>query len=247
MTDRALFVTAPALALLSLGLVVLARHLLLRPRGELPAAFVKSALETYWSSRPWRIGLLGLALVHLLLLFATQVPGWSGRLPQVLLLEIVAMVLALSALIGLLSLVRRFLRGSGAPVSRALPPADAALLALLLVEVASGIAMAVRYRWAASWSTVTLAPYLRSLLALEPRLPLVSGMPYLVKLHVFCGVAILALLPFTQLAYLVLLPLDRAVTGLLRPLRAARRRAGDALDVAIRRGADVLSLRREED
>ncbi len=247
MTDRALFVTAPALALLSLGLVVLARHLLLRPRGELPPAVVKSALEIYWSSWPWRIGLVGLALVHLLLLFATKVPGWSGSLPQVLLLELTAMVLALSALIGLLSLVRRFLRGPGASLFRALPFADAALLALLLVEVGSGIAMAARYRWAASWSTVTLAPYLRSLFALEPRLPLVGGMPYLVKLHVFCAVAIVALLPFTQLAYLALLPLDRAVAWLLRPLQAVRRRAGEALDTAIQRGADALSLRREED
>ena len=107
--------------------------------------------------------------------------------------------------------------------------------------------MAILYRWASSWSTVTLVPYVRSLVALDARLPLMTGMPYVVKLHVFSGIALLAVLPFTHAIDLLLLPVDRVVSLVVAPWPRARRRAWRVLEDLGRRGAAALSLKREED
>src|SRR6185503_11480757 len=70
--------------------------------------------------------------------------------------------------------------------------------ALALLAVVSGLVMAVRYRWASSWSSLTLTPWVRSVLRLRPEPQLVEPLPDIVKLHVFSGIALVALLPFTR-------------------------------------------------
>jgi nitrate reductase gamma subunit len=249
MTDRALFAAGPGLALLSLGWISLLRYLLVRQRGPMPSSAMTRAKELVWDSWPWRIGLLGLLALHLLLiLFPIQVLAWNRTHAQLLALEAAGFAFGLAALLGIVSLVRRQLRPSAAAEKPArFAVADAALLGLLLVAVISGLVMAGLYRWASSWSTVTLVPYVRSLVALDARLPLMTGMPYVVKLHVFCTIALVAVLPFSHAVDLVLLPVDRVVGALLVPLAGARRRAWRMLGALGRRGAAALSLKREED
>jgi nitrate reductase gamma subunit len=75
--------------------------------------------------------------------------------------------------------------------------ADIILLGVLAVAITSGLILAARYRWASTWSAVTLTPYLRSLLRLAPDTTLLA-LPYVIKLHVFSGIALLAVLPFTS-------------------------------------------------
>ena len=107
----------------------------------------------------------------------------------------------------------------------ALSPGDVIAATLILLELISGVALAVRYRWASSWSGVTLTPYLHSLVGLRPSVVLVAHMPFVVKLHVFCAFAILAVTPLTGLAGAVLVALlDMAPVMLVRrPVGYARR------------------------
>jgi nitrate reductase gamma subunit len=248
MNDRALFAAGPGIALLSLGWVTLLRYLLIRQRGPMPSSALSRAKALVWDAWPWRIGLGGLVLLHLLLLvFPLQVWNWNRVHGQLLALEVIGFAFGLMALAGLVSMVQRRLRSAEAEPGARLSVADAALLGLLLVSVLSGLAMAGLYRWASTWSTVTLVPYVRALLTLDARLSLMSGMPYVVKLHVFCAIAFVAVLPFSHALDLVLLPLDRVVNVLLAPLAGARRRAFRILGELGRRGADALSLKREED
>jgi nitrate reductase gamma subunit len=231
MTDWALFAASPRVALLSLGWVALLRYLLIRRRGPMPSSALSRAKELLWDSWPWRIGLVGLLVLHLVLLaFPMQVLASNRVHGQLLALEAAGCACGLLALVGIVSLIRRRLRTE-------LSLADAALLCLLLVEVLSGLAMAGLYRWASSWSTVTLVPYVRSLLTLDAHPALMTGMPYVPKLHVFCSIALLAVLPFSHAFDFVLLPVDRAVTALLAPLAGARRRAWRTLRALGRRGA----------
>ena len=231
MTDWALFAAAPRVALLSLGWVSLLRYLLVRRRGPMPSSALSRAKELLWGSWPWRIGLVGLLVLHLVLLvFPMQVLAWNRGHGQLLALEAAGFACGLLALVGIVSLVRRRLRTE-------LSLADAAFLCLLLVEVLSGLAMAGLYRWASSWSTVTLVPYVRSLPTLHASPALMTGLPYLVRLHVFCSIALLAVLPFSHALDFVLLPVDRADTALLAPLAGARRRAWRTLRALGRRGA----------
>ena len=238
MTDRALFAAALAVAVLSLCCVSLLRYLLIRQRGPMPSSALSRAKELLWDSWPWRIGLVGLLVLHLVLLvFPMKVLTWNRVEGRLLVLEAAGFAFGLLALVGLVSLVGRRLRPSADASRPELSLADAAFLGLLLVEVLSGLAMAGLYRWASSWSTVTLVPYVRSLLTLDARPALMTGMPYVVKLHVFCSSALLAVLPFSHAFDFVLLPVDRAVTALLAPLAAARRRAWRTLGALRRRGA----------
>jgi nitrate reductase gamma subunit len=71
---------------------------------------------------------------------------------------------------------------------------------LILLQLVSGLTIAVRYRWASSWAEVTLTPYLHSLLGFRPSIVLVARMPFVVQLHVFCAFAILAIVPMGLMA-----------------------------------------------
>jgi hypothetical protein len=73
-------------------------------------------------------------------------------------------------------------------------PLEAIGATLISIEVASGIAVAVLYRWASSW-WCDADPYLLSLFRLEPRVALVASMPFAVRLHVFCAFAVVAVAP----------------------------------------------------
>ena len=184
MSDHALFAAAPGVALLTLGSVSVLRYLLARhPRDR--SALVRTT-RLLGGTRAWRVGVFGLLAIHLLLLvFPRQVLVWNQRHWRLLLLEGTGALLGVAALVGLIGLIVRNIRAPD-PGSPARPSiVDTAFLGLLLVNTVSGLATALLYRWASSWSTVTVVPYVRSLAELEPRVGLVAGLPYMAKLHVF--------------------------------------------------------------
>jgi len=78
--------------------------------------------------------------------------------------------------------------------------ADVVATTVLCIAMASGLATAALYRWASSWAAATLTPYVRSLLRFQPDVLLVVKLPLLVRLHVVCAFALLAVVPFTRVA-----------------------------------------------
>jgi nitrate reductase gamma subunit len=171
--------------------------------------------------------------------------AWNQSLARLIGLEVIFFAFGAIALVGLLDLIVAHLRTPEARADSSV--ADTAFLGLLVVEVVSGVSVAVLYRWASSWSVVTLTPYLHSVLGLEPRVALVQSVPYLVKLHVFSGIALAALFPFTHLVYAVLIPLDRAAVLMLAPVQRVLQRASRRLAEAVRMGSRRLGWREEED
>jgi nitrate reductase gamma subunit len=99
---------------------------------------------------------------------------------------------------------------------------------VLLVAVISGLGIAALYRWAAAWSSVTLAPYLRSVADLQPDLRHLEAMPYLVKLHLFSASALIAMVPFTM------------------PMRVFLATARHAADRALAPASDVFRRKRQQ-
>jgi nitrate reductase gamma subunit len=142
------------------------------------------------------VALVGIALGHLLMLaWPAQILAWNRSANRLLTLELTFFLFGLLALGGLIRLVTRDLRDA----SRYSPGSILGTIsqALALVAIVSGLVMAVRYRWASSWASLTLTPWVRSVLRLRPQPQLVETLPYVVKLHVFAGIALVALLPFT--------------------------------------------------
>jgi hypothetical protein len=108
-------------------------------------------------------------------------------------------VFGLMTLVGLVLTVIRCL--ASAEARRLVGPSDWVLYALLLVQVASGISVALFYPWGSSWYATSAVPYLRSVFRLEPDLGYISAMPHVVKLHVVNAYVLLALLPFTSVVH----------------------------------------------
>jgi nitrate reductase gamma subunit len=200
MSDRLLFAIAPYVAVLMFLIVTFTRT-----PGDARALFRGHRLTV--------IALFAVLFGHAVMWAA---PGlllaWSQSVTRVMAGELVMFAIGAIAAIGLLRLIVAWLRDRSS-----MRVADIILLAILAVAVASGLALAARYRWASTWSAVTLTPYIRSLFALEPDAQLLA-LPYLIKLHVFSGIALLAVLPFSSVMRPVAVGLDRLRDLVVAPI-----------------------------
>lgn len=160
----------------------------------------------FWGSVPWHYG-IGLILIgHLIgVLFPAQLIAFVGASTRLFIVEGTALALGIMALVGLVILV--FRRGSVARVRAVTSRMDVVLLALLLVQVVAGIGIAVLHRWGSFWYAQVAAPYIVSLLTLNPDIAAMSALPLLVKLHVVNAFVLIALLPFTRLVHFLSLPI----------------------------------------
>ena len=159
-----------------------------------------------WGTIPFHLGIVVLFLFHLLPLLMPDtwrmIVSSRGGLRAV---ESVGLAAAFLCLAGLIVLLVR--RVSSSAVRAGSRGADVLVLAVLVVQVASGIAVATMHRWGAVWSLGTTVPYLRSLLAFRPEPAFIAGIPRAVLWHLAGAWLVLALLPFTRLIHMLTLPL----------------------------------------
>lgn len=178
--------------------------------------------------------LLLLLLGHLAgLLLPQRILLWNSVPYRLYLLEAFGFAVGLLALGAWSLLMWRHLGSANG--SLGMQVADTMFLSVLFVALLSGSLIAVLYRWASSWSVLTLTPYGMSLLSGRPVIALATDMPLLVRLHVFSSFAALALFPVSRLAVVLTIPFTRgsqfilmAVSGLVDLVRgrvnvAARR------------------------
>lgn len=163
-----------------------------------------------WGAVPFHFGVLLLVLGHLVPFLA---PVWWQSLMShrvaLLTIESLGMGAAILCLAGLLVLFIR--RLTSAPVRAGSTWVDAIVLAALIAQVALGLGVATTSRWGALWSARTTTPYLWSLLTLRPDPSLVTGVPFLVTLHLTGAWIVLALIPFTRLVHMFTVPLGTLV------------------------------------
>jgi nitrate reductase gamma subunit len=224
MSDHLLFAVAPYLAVLAWVLASALRCAagVRHPEGndQRPSRAAAVLVRTVVSSSA-----LVLLVGHLVLLIAPEaVLRWNRSISRLLLLEGAGVFFGAVCLAAVVGSIRQHLFGTTRHAACSL--GDTVVLTLLAMEVASGISLAVVYRWASSWSVVTLTPYAVSVMKLRPRVELVGAMPFLVRLHVFCTFAIVALIPFSVIGSLALIAVGRVVGALTAPLSRACGSAG---------------------
>ena len=149
------------------------------------------------------------------------------------------------ALAGYISLLWRYFGRSGESVSGEV--GNVAFAALLFVGLVSGLLIAVFYRWGSSWGTVTLTPYMLSLLQGKPAVEYVARMPFLVQLHVFSLFAALALLPFTRAASLLVPRMHRGFDLVLKPFLIRAGRGHALVDAWLQRYNPTAWIFRDEE
>ena len=89
---------------------------------------------------------------------------------------------------------------------RVTTPGDWFIYGGLLVQVVTGIGIAIFCSWGSSWFAASLTPWLWSLVKLSPDISYIAPMPLLVKLHVINAFLIILVFPFTRLVHILVVP-----------------------------------------
>lgn len=159
-----------------------------------------------WGAVPFHVGILFLVAAHLLpLLFPDTWKTLMSQRAVLLTVETLGTTAAILAFGGLLVLFVRHISSGAVRAATTVP--DLIVLALLIVQVAAGLAVALMNRWGAVWSVGTTTPYLRSILSLRPEPAFIQGVPASVTLHLSLAWIVLALIPFTRLIHIFTVPL----------------------------------------
>ncbi|MBZ0171096.1 MAG: respiratory nitrate reductase subunit gamma [Phycisphaerales bacterium] len=203
--DQVLFAILPYVALATFFIGTIVRY---RTRTFTYSSLSSQFLENqqhFWSTVPFHYGILVVLFGHFVaFLIPRQILWWNGQPARLFILEIAALIFGLMALFGMFSI---FLRRITTPKVRVVTsPTDWMLYALLLVQIASGIGVAIFYPWGSSWFSAAATPYIWSILTLNPDISYIVGMPHLVKLHIVCASLLIGFFPFTRLVHVLVVP-----------------------------------------
>jgi nitrate reductase gamma subunit len=159
----------------------------------------------FWGLVPFHYGIVIVLLGHIVaFLIPGQILAWNSRPLRLYVLEASALASGLIALAGLCGAILR--RLSFPKVRAVTTRMDWIVFVLLLVQLSSGVYTAVFHPWGSSWFAAALAPYLWSLVKLNPDLAFVTAMPLAVKFHIVMAYALIGLTPFTRLVHVLVAP-----------------------------------------
>jgi nitrate reductase gamma subunit len=200
-----LFAVLPYVALFVFFLVTISRY---RNRpfsySSLSSQFLENR-EHFFGLVSFHYGILAVLFGHLLgLLIPRQILLWNSRPLRLYVLELTGLAFALLTLIGVIAVLHR--RAAVIKARLVTSPADWIVLALLLIQVSTGIYTAVFHPWGSSWYATSAVPYLRSLFFLRPDTSYLATMPWPVKLHMAGAWLIVAAFPFTRLVHALVTP-----------------------------------------
>lgn len=203
--DQFLFAVLPYLALLIFFVETIRRYREQKfTYSSLSSQFLENR-QHFWALVPFHYGVLVVLLGHLgAFLLPRQVLAWNNQPLRLYVLEVTALIFGILTLIGLLSVLAR--RTGNLVVRTVTSVTDWIVLALLLVQIGSGIYVAVLHPWGSSWFAASAAPYLWSILKLNPDITYVIAMPYAVKLHIVTASLIIGFFPFTRLVHILVVP-----------------------------------------
>lgn len=203
--DQFLFVALPYMCLIVFFLMTIYRY---RAQSFSYSSLSSQFLENqhhFWAVVPFHYGVLAVTLGHVVaILIPRQILLWNSRPLRLYVLEISALACGLLTLIGLIAIVVR--RVTNPRIRTVTTATDWILFGMLLVQTASGVAIALFHPWGSSWFATNMAPYLWSVFKLNPDLGYVVAMPHLVKAHIVLAFLIVGFFPFTRLVHLLVIP-----------------------------------------
>jgi nitrate reductase gamma subunit len=163
--------------------------------------------KLFFGSQPFHWGLLVLFFGHLIaFLFPKSLIAWNGEPVRLLIIEFSSFAFALTALMGLLLLIRR--RMFSRRILEVTNKMDMLVYVILLIQILSGLGVAYFVRWGSSWFAAVLTPYLRGIFTLNPDITAVSSAPILIQIHIISAFFIIAVLPFTRFMHFLVTPLN---------------------------------------
>lgn len=159
----------------------------------------------FWGLVPFHYGIVAILAGHIIaFLIPRGILAWNSKPLRLYVLEVSALIFGLLTLAGLLGAIHR--RLTFAKVRAVTTTMDWVVFALLLVQVASGIYVAVFHPWGSSWFAAAVAPYLWSLVRLNPDLNSIVMLPLAVRLHIVMAYVLIGVAPFTRLVHILVAP-----------------------------------------
>jgi nitrate reductase gamma subunit len=200
-----LFIVLPYVAVIVFFLVTIQRY---RAQTFTYSSLSSQLLENqqhFWGVVPFHYGVLTVLAGHVLAFLAPQQLLWFNSRPaRLYILEVTGLIFGLLTLVGLTAIiVRRF---SFPKVRVVTSWADWVVYGLLMVQVASGVLVAVVNGWGSSWFAAAMTPYLWSLAKLNPNTGYLTALPWLVQLHVINAFLLIGFFPFTRLVHVLVVP-----------------------------------------
>ncbi|MBI2434107.1 MAG: respiratory nitrate reductase subunit gamma [Candidatus Hydrogenedentes bacterium] len=203
--DMVLFAALPYLVLFTFLLVSIQRYRLQTFSFSSLSSQLLENRRHFWALVPFHYGILVVFAGHLMaFLIPRSILFWNSHPLRLYVLEVTGLAFGILTLVGLLGMVARRLGNSKLRVVTS--RADAVLYVLLLLQVVSGVAVAVFQPWGSSWFATSLAPYLWSLFRFQPDLTYITGLPILIKLHILNAFIVVGLFPFTRLVHILVVP-----------------------------------------
>ena len=159
----------------------------------------------FWGMVPFHYGILIVLAGHIVAFLVPRgLLAWNAKPLRLYILEGSALAFGIMTLVGLLAIMVR--RGSSRKLRVVTSKADTVLYALLVLQVATGVYVAIFHPWGSSWFAASATPYLRSLLSLSPEVSWIAAMPFAVKLHIVNAWLLIAFFPFTRLVHVLVVP-----------------------------------------
>ena len=203
--DPFFFIALPYVAFFTFFLVTIERY---RQRKYTYSSLSSQFLENkqhFWALVPFHYGIIAVLTGHIVaFLIPREILWWNSKPLRLYILEASALIFAILAVVGLgAALVRRF----NTPKIRVVTSKmDWVILSLLMLQLLSGIEVAVRYPWGSSWFATSATPYLWSLATLNPDISFIAAMPFSVKLHIVNAYVLILLFPFSRLVHILVVP-----------------------------------------
>ena len=161
--------------------------------------------QHFWAMVPFHYGILTVTAGHVVaFLIPRQILLWNSRPLRLYVLEVTALAFGLLTLVSLGAIIVRRLTATKVKVVTS--AADWVLYLLLLVQIGSGVYIAVFHPWGSSWFAASAAPYLWSLVKLNPEIGYLVAMPLAVKIHILNAFAVVGFFPFTRLVHILVVP-----------------------------------------
>jgi nitrate reductase gamma subunit len=203
--DQLLFAILPYVAFFTFFLATIERYRRGRySYSSLSSQFLENR-QHFWSLVPFHYGILVVLTGHVLgFLIPREVLLWNSVPVRLYFLEITGLTFGLLTLVGLgAGLARRL---TETKVRIVTSRADWVVLGLLLLQVATGIYIALRHPWGSSWFASSASPYLWSLLKFNPDISYVTSLPHIVKTHIIGAYVLIGFFPFTRLVHILVVP-----------------------------------------
>jgi nitrate reductase gamma subunit len=203
--DQLWFVAFPYVAFSTFFLMTIRRYVARSfSYSSLSSQFLENR-QHFWGLVPLHYGILVIITGHFIgFLIPRQVLWWNSRPLRLWILEASALIFALLALVGLVAAMVR--RGTVSKARIVTSPMDWVVLGMLLLQIVTGISIALHYPWGSSWYSSVVSPYFWSILTMNPQAQYIAAMPWLVKLHMINAWAMIMVFPFTRLVHVLVVP-----------------------------------------